>query len=228
MIRVVLYTENAGPNIFQMKLITMLEKLSVSSEKLSFSREQCMLRIVRITPAETYDPADFRVTLSNYDTEQSILCLKKLLDEIEDPRLYSLCCAVFGIGTARYERFLESPLTEEATHSYFGGFLKHTINVANLADIALTICEGSPNEVIRAGSITGHCRCASSRKRRAFPAHTRRCERHPHGTGPPFGFFHGCGFNGRLHKQPVRTGETGYGYVRTFAYPGSCQWNDTT
>lgn len=117
--------------------------------KVELFREQCMLRIVRITPAETYDPADFRVTLSNYDTEQSILCLKKLLDEIEDPRLYSLCCAVFGIGTARYERFLESPLTEEATHSYFGGFLKHTINVANLADIALTICEGSPNEVIR-------------------------------------------------------------------------------
>ena len=117
--------------------------------KVELFREQCMLRIVRITPAETYDPADFRVTLSSYDTEQSILCLKKLLDEIEDPRLYSLCCAVFGIGTARYERFLESPLTEEATHSYFGGFLKHTINVANLADIALTICEGSPNEVIR-------------------------------------------------------------------------------
>ena len=36
-IRVALYTENAGPNIFQMKLITMLEKLSVSSEKLNFS-----------------------------------------------------------------------------------------------------------------------------------------------------------------------------------------------
>ena len=43
-------------------------------------------------------------------------------------------------------------MTDEATHSYFGGFLKHTINVANLADIALTICEGSPNEVIRPDS----------------------------------------------------------------------------
>ena len=43
-------------------------------------------------------------------------------------------------------------MTDEATHSYFGGFLKHTINVANLADMALTICEGSPNEVIRPDS----------------------------------------------------------------------------
>jgi len=117
--------------------------------KVELFREQCTLRIVRISPAETYDPADFRVTLSSYDVEQSITLLKKLLDEIEDPKLYSLCCAVFGMGTARYERFLEFPLTEEATHPYFGGFLKHTINVANLADMALTICEGSPNEVIR-------------------------------------------------------------------------------
>ena len=101
--------------------------------KVELFREQCTLRIVRISPAETYDPADFRVTLSSYDVEQSITLLKKLLDEIEDPKLYSLCCAVFGMGTARYERFL----------------VKHTINVANLADMALTICEGSPNEVIR-------------------------------------------------------------------------------
>lgn len=36
-IRVVLYTENAGPNTSRMKRITMLEKLSVLSEKLSFS-----------------------------------------------------------------------------------------------------------------------------------------------------------------------------------------------
>ena len=105
--------------------------------KVELFREQCTLRIVRISPAETYDPADFRVTLSSYDVEQSITLLKKLLDEIEDPKLYSLCCAVFGMGTARYERFLEFPLTEEATHPYFGGFLKHTINVANLADMAL-------------------------------------------------------------------------------------------
>lgn len=40
--------------------------------------------------------------------------------------------------------------TDRGSHTpYFGGFLKHTINVANLADMALTICEGSPNEVIR-------------------------------------------------------------------------------
>ena len=42
-----------------MKRIIMLEKLFVLSEKLSFSGEQCTLRIVRISPAETYDPVDF-------------------------------------------------------------------------------------------------------------------------------------------------------------------------
>ena len=52
-------------------------------------------------------------------------------------------------GDCQIRTVLEFPLTEEATHPYFGGFLKHTINVANLADMALTICEGSPNEVIR-------------------------------------------------------------------------------
>ena len=35
--------------------------------KVELFREQCTLRIVRISPAETYDPADFRVTLSSYD-----------------------------------------------------------------------------------------------------------------------------------------------------------------
>lgn len=116
--------------------------------KVELFREQYTLRIVRITLAEEYDTADYRIALSSYDAEQSILRLKSLLDEIEDKKLYGLCCAVFGIGTARYERLMEYPLTEQMTHPYFGGFLKHTINVASIADSTLAVCEGSPNETL--------------------------------------------------------------------------------
>ena len=67
--------------------------------KVELFREQCTLRIVRISPAETYDPADFRVTLSSYDVEQSITLLKKLLDEIEDPNciVYAALYSVWGL-----------------------------------------------------------------------------------------------------------------------------------
>lgn len=47
--------------------------------------------------AETYDPADFRNFTCPADA--SIAC--KNSDKIEDPKLYSLCCAVSGMGTAR-------------------------------------------------------------------------------------------------------------------------------
>ena len=135
------------------------------------------------------------------------------------------CIRVWGLPDT--ERFLEFPLTEEATHPYFGGFLKHTINVANLADMALTICEGSPNEVIRpdpslviAGALLHASGVLSQLTLSAAEGiFTDRARLLSSSTE--------CGFNGSLHKQPIRTGETSYGYVRTFTYSGSCQWNDT-
>lgn len=51
-------------------------------------------------------------------------------------------------GDCQIRTVLEFPLTEKP-HIHTLAVLKHTINVANLADMALTICEGSPNEVIR-------------------------------------------------------------------------------
>lgn len=116
--------------------------------KVELFREQYILRIVRVTPAEQYDPSDYRISLSGDETEASITRLKQLLDRIEDKKLYGLCCAVLGVGTPRYERFLEYPLTEQQTHPYFGGFIKHTVDAASIADAALAICKNSPNEAV--------------------------------------------------------------------------------
>lgn len=116
--------------------------------KVELFREQCTLRIVRISPAETYDPADFRVTLSSYDVEQSITLLKNSSMKLRIPNciVYAALYSVWGLPDTNG---FGIPTDRGSHTSILWRFLKHTINVANLADMALTICEGSPNEVIR-------------------------------------------------------------------------------
>lgn len=95
---------------------------------------QMQLKILEIKKIDDAKSEDF-IPKSNYDVENMLISLKKLIfDNLKNEYLVKLCICFFDDEGA-IDKFKKMPAAKTIHHAYMGGLLEHTLSIVRLAII---------------------------------------------------------------------------------------------
>jgi len=118
--------------------------------RIELYRDVYGIRIVDVRPVRDneYDPGDFQIRLPDDEIDRLEQRLHELINSITDNAYNALLQAVFTPG--RIKRFVNLPGDGCFHHVYTGGWLQHTIAVAEIALFVKHLCSNNPVEVTKA------------------------------------------------------------------------------
>lgn len=106
------------------------------------------IRVVDVKPVsdKEYSLDDFQLRLSGEAVEQLWTRMDELVSTVTDKRYQALLQAVFTVN--RKKLFENLPGDCRNHHVFTGGWLRHTVEVAEIALFLSDLCKGSPVELI--------------------------------------------------------------------------------
>lgn len=134
---------------------------------------------VKLASEDEYNISDFRVCISDSEGDLLLARLNELISSVVNEKYRTLLCGIFT--PSKINKFKSLPATKNLHHAYDGGWLKHTIEVAELALAAAEMCKRGPMDIVDVdhdllltGALLHDVGIISSLKQAIEPSLTRR------------------------------------------------------
>ena len=132
----------------QQKYLEYQGKIVRVTGKVELFRDMYCMKVVDVQLAseDDYNVSDFRVGLSDDEADALVVRLHEMISSVTNEKYRTLLYSVFTPN--KIKKFRKLPATKSDHHTYDGGWLKHTIEVAELALTAVKLCNYGPLEIV--------------------------------------------------------------------------------
>lgn len=116
--------------------------------KVELFRDMYCLKVVDVQLAaeNEFDMSDLRLELSHEEEIGLINRLNELILSVKNEQYRSLLCSIFTPN--KIKKFVSIPASKKFHHTYYGGWLKHTIEVVELSLAAVKLCAQGPVDIV--------------------------------------------------------------------------------